>query len=147
MTDEKQIEEIETMARVICNRYSEVMDRCRIDHCGCNYTCSYYDKAKTLYEQGYRKIPENAVVLTEEQLDEICSIEWHNEQVMHLQGEIEEKQEESKYWKSRCEEIGDVARKETAQEFYNLSEEKGGGVAFYNAVRKLAKELGAEVEE
>ena len=37
-----------------------------------------------------------------------------------------------------------IARKETVKEFYNLSEEKGGGVAFYNAVRKLAKQYGIE---
>lgn len=39
------------------------------------------------------------------------------------------------------------ARKETAEKFYNLSEEFGGGIAYWHQFRKLAKQLGVEVEE
>ncbi len=70
MENELKQKQIEEMARDLCNRYSEVMERCLIDHYGCNYTCGYYDNAKTLYEKNYRKIPDGAVVLTKEEYEE-----------------------------------------------------------------------------
>ena len=73
---ENKQKQIEEMARDLCNRYSETTERCRIDHYGCNYTCGYYDNAKTLYDKGYRKIPENAVVLTREEYKEILDREY-----------------------------------------------------------------------
>lgn len=67
MTKQEQIEE---MAKYICNA-------CEMGHGfdGCSYggrehykRCSITQKtAKALYNAGYRKIPENAVVLTEEE--------------------------------------------------------------------------------
>ena len=76
MDKQKQIEE---MAKVLAV------------NCGECYTCKYLDKlhcadllsAEALYEAGYRKIPENAVVLTMEEYDEIKQIkEMTAEQVI-----------------------------------------------------------------
>lgn len=39
-----------------------------------------------------------------------------------------------------------AARKETAREFFELSEECGGGVAFWKRARALAKRYGVEVD-
>lgn len=41
----------------------------------------------------------------------------------------------------------DNSKRELAQEFYNLSEEWGGGVAYYKKSRKLAEEYGAKSSE
>ena len=38
------------------------------------------------------------------------------------------------------------ARKEMAQEFFDLSEEWGGGVVFYQKVRALAKQYGVKIK-
>lgn len=42
--------------------------------------------------------------------------------------------------------IRQQAQKELAQKFYELSEEWGGGVAFYKQARKLCKECGVDIE-
>lgn len=138
MTDEKQIEE---MARVICNRYSEVTERCRIDNCDCNYACHYYDKAKKLYEQGFCKIPEGSVVLTREEAERFrgqtvnikkVKAQARKEAVREF---IEKIKEEIAYLKRRYHEdcvdgIGD-------EEYNGLSEKE---------LDELAKQFGIEVE-
>lgn len=64
MTDEqKQIEEI---ARVMC--INSKAFTCKACNWGAEPDCLDYKNAKTLFEQGYRKVPENAVVLSEEEL-------------------------------------------------------------------------------
>lgn len=65
MDKQNQIEEI---ARIICDNYNN--GGCEIDGDVCNYRCSCYEDCKKLYNAGYRKIPENAVVLTGTETEE-----------------------------------------------------------------------------
>ena len=62
---DKQIDE---MARILtlCPRNTCV---------GCGMECIDYRMAKAIYNAGYRKIPENAVVLTREQYEKDLAIE------------------------------------------------------------------------
>lgn len=58
--------QIEEMARIICDNYNN--GGCEIDGYVCNYRCSNYVDCERLYNAGYRKIPEGAVVLSFEDL-------------------------------------------------------------------------------
>ena len=149
MDKQKKIEE---MARDICNRYSEVTERCRIDNYGCNYNCSYYYKAKTLYDLGYRKIHENAVVLTREELNEkyvlIDTLVQTKEELEFIKRRYDDTNEKI------SSEIADYvakARKETAENFTERVK-----MAFYyefdelipsimaDKIDEICKELGGE---
>ena len=65
MNKEQQIEE---MAQIICGRSKD--DICLIDKTSCDSSCRWARDAKALYDAGYRKVPENAVILTPEERDE-----------------------------------------------------------------------------
>ena len=143
MDKQKQIEE---MARDLCNRYSEVTERCRIDHYGCNYTCGYYDNAKTLYDKGYRKIPENAVVLTREEYETYTFIKrkWGNQDAIK--------------WSELVDGLYEFARefsKETAEKFAEMLKEyaiysKRNGATYYSIevaeLDEIVKEIIGEME-
>jgi dephospho-CoA kinase len=76
---DKQIEEIQKILECCCNEYDEkgrhIRNKCN------SYDCEYYDErngvcasyslkeARALYNAGYRKIPEGAVVLTKEEYE------------------------------------------------------------------------------
>lgn len=80
--------QIEEMARVLCDKCLEDGNPCD----GAKRICvTTRNTATTLYNAGYRKV-------NDEELKKFYSLE------------------EADYWKSRVEEIGDVARKETARE-------------------------------
>lgn len=135
----KDKEMVEEMARDLCNRYNEVTERCRIDHYGCNYTCGYYDNAKTLFEKGYRKIPENAVVLSREDYNRIRSKE---RLVINLESI---KKAEDKTRKETAREI----LKEFYKEFvaYACVGDYYTDTEIVNKIQDLAKKYGVEVEE
>lgn len=63
MDDKKQIEE---MAKDLCSEYHEDCICC----CGSSHTCTVCEDCERLYNAGYRKIPEGAVVLTREEYEE-----------------------------------------------------------------------------
>ena len=81
MDKQKQIEEIQKLLEYCCNEYDEkgrhIRNKCN------SWDCEYYDEtngvcasyglkeAKALYDASYRKIPENAVVLTREEYNEL----------------------------------------------------------------------------
>ena len=153
MDKQKQIEE---MARDICNRYSKATDRCRIDHYGCNYTCGYYDNAKTLYEKGYRKIPEGAVVLTEteERIDDLL-IEF-DEMSFYPATLCPNAEEYVREWKRKLIYSIEQLRKETAEKFAEMAkelldkQEKGWSanmiwiITAKNCIDEICKELGGD---
>lgn len=58
-------EQIEEMAQFICGRSTD--DICIIDRTSCDCNCAWARTAEAIYNAGYRKIPENAVVLTKEE--------------------------------------------------------------------------------
>ena len=72
----EEIEEIEEMAKALCKNTSNKGD---CEECGfrdgkevfVNRICYKFDDAINLYNLGYRKIPEGAVVLTREEYDEL----------------------------------------------------------------------------
>ena len=69
MDKQKQIEE---MVRIICGKYNN--GGCEIDGYVCNLRCDSRIRAEICYEEGYRKIPENAVVLTREEYHKLKSL-------------------------------------------------------------------------
>jgi hypothetical protein len=80
--------------------------------------------SKELLKHYQPKIDKDKVVLTREGYDILIAVE-----------------------NTRINEAKEQARKAMATEIYKLSEEWLGGIAFWNKVRKLCKEYGAEVEK
>lgn len=94
MDKQKQIEEL---AKVLCTNKRPL--NCK--DCVIRSMCTFKDWANELYNAGYRKIPENAVVLTRE--------------------DFETEKQMANYWKERAKMWKQAAhdiRKETAKEIY-----------------------------
>lgn len=68
MDKQKQIEEI---ARTTCNYNAENFESCVECTKGWLLSCDRLVQAEKLYKAGYRKIPENAVVLTREEFESL----------------------------------------------------------------------------
>lgn len=107
------IEEIQKILEYCCNEYDEkgrhIRNKCN------SLDCEYYDEtngvccsfglkeARALYEAGYRKIPENAVVMTREEY------------------------EMQNYFSHRGEELLKQERKETAEKLLNKVDYESNG--------------------
>ena len=89
----KRKQEIEEMAKVLCINDNFVCETCPSEN-----ECFNYKHAKQLYDAGYSKIPENAVVLTREEYQML------------------------NYFNHRGEELLKQERKETAEKFARLVE-------------------------
>lgn len=157
MTDEKMIEEMAVICcggKIDCTQcfeeYKNVMGikiKKRADH------CQAYNYAETLYNAGYRKLPENAVVTTREMYDELYKkanlYEYQKENAVVLT------KEEHKQWLKDCiesnEKAKEIARKETAREIleylYNQRNDIGQLIVTEWSLYKLTKQYGVEVEE
>lgn len=83
---DKQIEE---MARAMC--WNSMEWTCRACNWGVVPDCDSYKTAVKLFDNGYRKIPDGAVVLTEEQMDMLVSRPYHEDQVKKVRKKTAEK--------------------------------------------------------
>ena len=124
----KQPQQIEEMAN--CSPCYERYGKCPIKD---KTNCNRWTRAVNQYEQGYRKIPEDAVVLTKEECDsKVILDEDHFQRVLDYERE--------------------KARKETAKEILNMGK-KLYEMAYHksNAMPRLIEwikvEYGVEVEE
>ena len=110
----KRKQEIEEMAKVLCINDNFVCETCPSEN-----ECFNYKHAKQLYDAGYRKIPENAVVLTEEELTERDYERYNLGYETHRQ----ESQKREDYIETLSHHINDlenallIVRKETAEKF------------------------------
>jgi hypothetical protein len=131
MDKQKQIEEMAQCKNsfgITCNEcYTKACDR--------------YSLAKELYNAGYRKIPENAVVLTREEAEQVYgTVKNHGELLKDLQEaksvfekEMEEAQKE---FVKQFEEHEKEVRKETAEKFAERA--KAVLIKAYDAYEALA---------
>ena len=113
MDKQKQIEE---MAKIICKSGANNAD---CDKCGFNRECSKFKDAKAIYNAGYRKIPENAVVLT---IDE-----------------INKKQNEA--WDRGIEVGKGIERKETVEKYFAKLKERFVNTAYWMFLRQDFDEI------
>ena len=125
MTEQEQINEMAN-----CNPCYERYGECPIKD---KVTCTSWTRAVNQYEQGYRKIPEDAVVRTKEECDhKVVLDEDHFERALNYEREN--------------------VRKETAKEILNMGK-KLYEMAYHksNAMPRLIEwikvEYGVEVEE
>lgn len=77
MNDKQQIEE---MASIICKETSNkgVCEKCAFKkhtQFGFVYQCPKFDSAEDIYNAGYRKIPEDSVVLSREEYEKLKDLE------------------------------------------------------------------------
>lgn len=120
MTKQEQIEE---MAVIGCVRNPQAH---KAEECSkCDFKqgmCNAYRHAEALYDAGYRKIPENAVVLTNEEYIDL-SRNYVREQI-------------------------EQARKKTAKEILQEWADDNSSMGLDNTfVKNIAKKYGVEVEE
>jgi hypothetical protein len=114
MDKQKQIEGI---ARAMCGNFRKGVKGDNL--CGqlalkCDCKCKHIARAENLYNAGYRKIPENAVVLTREQYEKDLAIERElgERKASRARKETAEKFAGmlKEYINDRCcEELGDMA--------------------------------------
>lgn len=135
MNDKKQIEK---MAKVLCG----ITKECR--KCKLNGKCLSYNSAELIYNAGYRKIPEGALVILDEEMEAFAKDFANSPQTQEVMNGL------IKAW-----------QKETAEKFYNSVKEKieqiekfyfDNGKIGYNGLtvkelNKLAKQFGVEEEE
>lgn len=119
---EKQIEE---MAKIVLMNCGEC-DTCKfLGKATNNIDCIDFLLANELYEQGYRKIDKDSVVLSTEELNE--------------------KQNEA--WDRGIEYGKEKASKETAEKFLQLAYDRTNDKFFIQKVEELAKSFGVEIKE
>lgn len=77
MNDKQQIEEICKMAVLGCRRNPQAHT---VEECvNCDFkkgSCDFYRLAEKLYEENYRKIPEDSVVMAETERITMCAEQW-----------------------------------------------------------------------
>lgn len=147
MTKQEQIEEmakvLSTVKRCEALALSEcIKKKCEYPHYE-GVTCIAEHQAETLYEQGYRKLPKDSVVLKIKEIEDTCNkchwvtdyklLKYHEEAVIKL-----------------CEQEVKQARKETAKEIISFIESKdkiGGKYSIYTKLLQELKEKYGEVEE
>ena len=125
MTKQEQIKEI---GQIICERSKD--DICLLDKTSCDGICGWTMQAETIYNAGYRKVPEDAIVLTKEELDKLHIFDDEMfERILNYERE--------------------KGRKETAKEIlfpiYELC--KVRGTITFDDLYFLYKREGVEVEE
>jgi hypothetical protein len=113
-------EMVEEMAKGMCEHCIENEEfTCSIAPQPCVFAKTF---AENLYNAGYRKIPEDAVVLTREEAEQVCgTVKAHGELLKYLQEAKsvfeEEMKEAQKEFVKRLEEDEKEIRKETAEKF------------------------------
>ena len=130
---DKQIEE---MARTICGQHNNGC--CEIDGYVCNYKCTSYEESEKIYEAGYRKIPENAVVLTDKK--DIQQYEWSK--LVDKMGVIEFGE---KICKETAEKFAEMLKKLVAErncnEDYDWEDVQIDGQIFVECIDEIAKKI------
>lgn len=117
---------IEEMAKIFCSRYKN--GRCDVEDRECSNRCTTWHRAENLYNAGYRKIPENAVVLTEENMEQTAN--WL---VTHPK------------MQATMEKLIKTWRKETAEKFAERLKEKFAyDIERCKVVDEICKELEGE---
>ena len=102
MTDKQQIE---NMAQILFDTVEDAVTFKQTSVLGGHVTTNCYKFAERLYNANYRRVPENAVVLTEEEYNALM---------------LEQKRLKEIVDRIPCGyELKDKTRKETANEFYN----------------------------
>lgn len=142
-------EHIEEMAKIIdttkkpcdCLCVSECISKhpdCKLQNRK-EWSCIAYTKAEALYNAGYRKIPENAVVLTEEEYINL-SRKYFGEQIGMA------RKETAKEFAEKLKEI--CVKKRTFIDIDDDEEEYYfDGAVTINEIDELLKQYGVEVEE
>lgn len=158
--NEIEQKEIEEMTRAICECYMQTLGICTVDKKPCDCGCADYDFAKKFYNAGCLYVKDK-VVLSKEEYENFLKVNSElavaQKSISFLTNELNDYKQryesaEKRYEQliqSSCEALEkgkEQVRKEMATEIYKLSEEWLGGIAFWNKVRKLCKECGAEVE-
>lgn len=148
MTDEKMIKEMAKIVGWHCNEKS--MDYCdTVDDCD---KCLAID----LYNAGYRKLPENAVVLTIEEYKMVLETQKHLEKkYSDMRDELNLCKNENEIIKQnyiQLKQDNDQARKETAREILKkgneyLMQSTDKACAFACFLGIMEHDYGVEVEE
>lgn len=141
MNKEQQIEEIAGTICNACKERFEISKKCKnvIEPC-----LAAYAHAESLYNAGYRKLPEDSVVLSREEYDSLrLQIQQAHNKGVSVGFDLTKFKENS---------IA-IARKETAEKIllplYDACKEDSYGqvVVDFTILENLAKQFGVEIQE
>lgn len=131
---EKQIEEmakvLSTVKRCEALALSEcIKKKCEYPHYE-GVTCIAEHQAETLYEQGYRKLPKNSVVLSKGEHNKLILCYVNYERLVE-----------------QFNQAYNLGSKETAEKFLQLAYDRSLEKSFIKKVEELAKQFGVEIKE
>ena len=144
MNKEQQIEE---MKKVMCEEYEK-----ECNFCPCS-DCANAMIAENLYNAGYRKVPDGAVILTPEERDE--ELKACNEKQAELENEIEilkiqnnnleiafdRLNARSERFESNMNSVLEIEKRKAVEEFAEKLKAKAHSVVGFNVLKKVyAKE-------
>lgn len=145
-------EQIEEMAVIGCVRNPQAHTAEECSKCDFKQgMCNAYRHAEALYNAGYRKIPENAVVLTKEKYDKLGLFEESVQEYKSDNGQlvlVKERKTLQKY----STDVADFIRKETAKEIFDklnalMEQYHYKSTAWRNCANFIKETYGVEVEE
>ena len=142
---EKQIEEIALeMSKELCCYYDKKKRKCT--NCfgmeeDCDLHCNFARTLKRLSDAGYRKLPEDSVVLTKSQYDMLIALSSYEGSIEQLKNTVTLPKEVYeillKVNKADLEEQASYTRKETVEKIYRSYEKEYG--EFYDVGLMLLK--------
>lgn len=138
MNDKKQIDEI---AKLMCT-YPQCIHHNIIGECA-NTECQTVDFAENLYKQGYRKVPEDSVVLLKEEYNALLSEQKRLKEIINripCGYELKEKTRKATarefvntiYWKA----VKHIKGKDKSECFIEIS---------FDKLDEIAKQFGVEI--
>lgn len=136
MTDKQQIEEF---TKITCDMYRRDYEKKCAGVQECDMKCLQYQRCEALYNIGWRKVPENAVVLTQEELEEMVKAKMKciNDMAM-----ITRKEPAKEFW-DKLQEIAVTSFLNSEGDICYLEEE----YVSLRDIEKVLKQLGVEVEK
>lgn len=147
MTDkEKQLEEmakvLSTVKRCKALALSEcIKKKCEYPHYE-GVTCIAEHQAEKFYEQGYRKIPEGSVVLTNDEYSDYLILK---DKYAHAKERNERLQADNERLYKNLGKFKESVQKETAEKILQIIKEEYGYIG--NLEKIITKQFGVEIKE
>lgn len=140
MDKQQQIEEMAKFMHYKAHGKDKDCDNEKCEMCW----CSCKNDAESLYNAGYRKIPEDSVVLSRKEQEKILTAT--EKRIKELKRQILQARKETAE-RDFCTIIKALEeRKERVKAFYGVAESAGVDIAI-RTVKELAKQLGVEIKE
>lgn len=138
MNDKKHIEEME-MAKIIC----KTINGKELKHCEVQCDVDCLGIAQALYEQNYRKIPKDSVVLSREEYESIIN---ENNKLKHYNDKLSQ----GIYWgngEQFCNRLKEVCKETAEKIYYFVGDYYDSEYLMLNLETFIREQYGVEIKE